>query len=414
MNHWVVVGGGSAGCVIAARLAARGIAVTLVEQGPAHRAAEGMDDGPLVGDPARLVAGLSVRRTGWAAPSLYLQGFGLGGSSLVNAGVVVQPDRASRQHLLPLEAPWAFGPVARATLAASPHAAPVALVRRNRRRVTTAEAYLDPSVRSQNLSVLTDTRVERIVCVGDRVVGVVAEGGAEIPADRVVVCAGAIATPALLLVSGVVAPQLGEGLQDHPAVTLAAPLLERPTDAPAISVTVERPDHQIVAMEHVGDAGGAGTLGALVVGITNVVSRGRVVVRDGRPSVEIGALGSRRELDDLIAATVEAYGLAMASPMREVLGEVSLDEFGTRAADLVPDADRLGAWLRRSVGGHYHVAATCRIGVTTHTDGAVVGYHGLYVGDASLFPSVPARNPYLSVIVQAERLVNRWAAVGLA
>ena len=40
--------------------------------------------------------------------------------------------------------------------------------------------------------------------------------------------------------------------------------------------------------------------------------------------------------------------------------------------------------------------------------GAVQGYRGLYIGDASLFPGVPPINPYMSVITLAERLSAHW------
>ena len=44
------------------------------------------------------------------------------------------------------------------------------------------------------------------------------------------------------------------------------------------------------------------------------------------------------------------------------------------------------------------------------TSGAVKGYEGLWLCDASVFRHVPLVNPYLSVITLAERLVARWLA----
>jgi choline dehydrogenase len=104
-------------------------------------------------------------------------------------------------------------------------------------RWNTAFAYLDP-VRGNRLRVLGDTLVERLVLDGDRVVGavVIRDGErARIHADRVVVCAGVYGSPAILLRSGIgdpaalasigvrpihCLPGVGANLHDHPAVEL--------------------------------------------------------------------------------------------------------------------------------------------------------------------------------------------------
>jgi hypothetical protein len=100
MTRWVVVGGGTAGCVVAANLATGrpDDEVLLVEAGPDHPASTPADGdvGPYLTDPSRL----------WSVPvaapaGTYLQGFGLGGASLVNAGVVVG-DAGRYRHRLPL------------------------------------------------------------------------------------------------------------------------------------------------------------------------------------------------------------------------------------------------------------------------------------------------------------------------
>ena len=110
-------------------------------------------------------------------------------------------------------------------------------------RVSTAMGYLDPAVRARdNLDIRADTRVTNLVLEGNRVVGVAAlRGGSEetIRADQVILSAGSLHTPALLMRAGigsgselqelgigVVAdlPAVGKNLQDHPAVGVAAHL----------------------------------------------------------------------------------------------------------------------------------------------------------------------------------------------
>ena len=70
------------------------------------------------------------------------------------------------------------------------------------RRLSAARAYLHPALRRPNLDVRTRTLVERVVFEGTRAVGVVA-GGETIPAREVILCGGSINSPQLLQLSGV-------------------------------------------------------------------------------------------------------------------------------------------------------------------------------------------------------------------
>lgn len=77
------------------------------------------------------------------------------------------------------------------------------MARRGRARVSAADAYLTPAVRARaNLTVRSECAVERVVLEGSRAVGVVA-GGELVRAREVIVCAGVPLSPALLLRSGI-------------------------------------------------------------------------------------------------------------------------------------------------------------------------------------------------------------------
>lgn len=119
---------------------------------------------------------------------------------------------------------------------------PITINNENDRRVSTAAGYLDAGVRGRaNLTILPDSEVARVLFDGTRVCGVelIDQAGARrfVRARRVVVAAGAIHTPALLLRSGigpaadlaelgipVVAdlPGVGENLQEHPQIAVSA------------------------------------------------------------------------------------------------------------------------------------------------------------------------------------------------
>ena len=400
MARWVVVGGGAAGCVVAARLAVRqGNEVVLVESGSRFDespAPPGSDLGPYLNDPDRLLPTEIVRRPG-APPEPYLQGHGLGGSSLVNGSIVTGDDPGG--HGLPLEDPWAHGPLSSALLAVDPAARAVRLVRRDRRRVTAADAYLTDAPAS--LTVVPDQPVRSIRFRGRRATGVVL-GSGTCDADAVVVCAGAIRTPVLLMHSGVAVPGLGDHLEDHPAFTLTVGLVDGVADptVPTISCAADHGGFQLLPLEHLATPGYA----ALMVGLTSVFSQGRVTMApDGTPGVELRQFTDRRDRDALAAAVGSALALLDEASFGSVVDSVFVDAAGTAADDLRSDPERLAEFVVDHAGGHYHVAGTCRDGVVTDA-GRVRGYEGLFVADASALPGVPRIDPYLAVVVQAERL----------
>jgi len=405
MKRWLVVGGGVAGCVVAARIKQRtGDLVTLVEAGRDHPGGAG--DGPLLDDPSRLWDDCLVVRRPGLAPEPYPQGFGLGGSALVN-GAVATPDPADLdvEHLLPLTTPADPGVLGSAVLAASERAAPVRLVGGDRSsRVTPADVYLRP-LRGQveHLYVRTGTRVRRLMLDGRRVIGAVSTAGEELEAEYTVLCAGAIHTPALLLRSGIDTPGVGVGLQDHPATAIRLALAPAAAGdgAPSITVAVDGPDHQITVVNHLP---GQPARGALLPALMRVASRGRVSLPDldGPPLVELAQLTAVQDRAGLVAACREAFELLEHPALRGVATPVD--------ALAALDDEALTAWLEGHLGGYYHLAASCPMGTVTDELGHVRGYEGLSICDASLFRRVPPVGPYLPVVTMAERLTARWAA----
>jgi choline dehydrogenase-like flavoprotein len=402
MTRWVVVGGGTAGCVVAANLATGrpDDEVLLVEAGPDHPASTPADGdvGPYLTDPSRL----------WSVPvaapaGTYLQGFGLGGASLVNAGVVVG-DAGRYRHRLPLEPAEPIGPLGRALLDADPAADPVQLVRRGGHRVTVAGAYL--AVLPPNLTVATDSPVGRLAFEGRRTIGAIATTGDEIPADRVVVCAGAIGTPTLLLRSGVDTPGVGVGLQDHPGVSLAVEISSGDVDyaAPSIAVTAEHGDHELLALE----PNGAG-YGALLGGWLAVIGAGAVTLPDPDGPARVAFAGAV-DARGLLTAVAALFRLAAHPRVRAVVDAVYVDTDGTTLDQLLAGGDAaVRRWALAAPSPYYHAAGSCRHGVVTDDGGWVRGYAGLAVCDASALPGVPRQNVFLSVVDLAERLSSAWS-----
>ena len=95
-----------------------------------------------------------------------------------------------------------------------------ALTFRDGRRMSTNDAYLEPARSRPNLSVRGDVLVDRVLLDGRRAVGVRTATGEEIAAHQVIVSAGAIHSPAVLLRSGVGIDDglaVGANLKDHAA-----------------------------------------------------------------------------------------------------------------------------------------------------------------------------------------------------
>ncbi len=435
-RRWIVVGAGSAGCVVAARASAfDDVDVLLLEAGPELRRGAvpagiaGRSFFDAMSEPGRLHAGLTARLADGVEPRPYPRGRGVGGSSAVNAMVALEGnaehyrswgwddvDEAFRHVVAPRQTVTdaELGAVDRALLAAAPDAERAVLTRRDGHRVTAAEAMLWPLADRSSLEVRADTAVARVVFRGRCAVGVETIDGERIEADRVVCCTGAIHTPALLLRSGVDTAGVGEGLQDHPSAPLTLILRDEAVADPgslAIGSLLRRGDLQFLPMNHLGR--GAPGLGLLMVALMRPVGRAgvvRIATDDPRrePDVDFALLDDRRDLAALVAGVREAMQLLDREPFRRIVAAVAIDALGTPSS-VLSDHAAIESWVRSAVGDYVHASSTCAMGRVVDDAGGVVGYEALFVCDASVFPTIPDVNTHLPTTMLAERLTARWA-----
>ncbi|HAP78515.1 MAG TPA: glucose-methanol-choline oxidoreductase [Acidimicrobiaceae bacterium] len=434
----VVVGAGSGGAVVASRLAEQpGVSVLLLEAGPDHRVSatpHGIS-GPsfhlALREPGRQWADLMATRSAGQPPRPYLRGRGVGGCSAVNAmvglrgvaadydewGVVFGADgwsAAEAQRWWPRVAERTplhpaptheRGPLGAALMAADIGAVAAPLTRTaDGRRVSVNDAYIEPA-RSSGLHVRGDSLVNRVLFNGRRAAGVRLADGSEIEAGTVVVSAGAIHSPAILLRSGVDRPGVGQGLQDHPSLPIVVRLRNPPEvrrDRLALSVILqaswrEQLDLQVLAIDALDPDDPH--LAALMPAVMRVESRGWVTLRSAdpavHPQVEFNLLHDEADRDALRAAVRVAEEALATSALRA-------------AVEVLPyRTDDEG--LRSGVGDYVHATSTCRMGSDDDpkavVDGAcrVIGYDGLLVCDASVLPRVPRANTHLPVTMVAER-----------
>jgi choline dehydrogenase-like flavoprotein len=322
-------------------------------------------------------------------------------------------------------------------------------------------AFLGPAARS-GARIYASTRAEQIEVEGGRVRGVTARfTGGERPwavhvrANTVVLAAGALSTPALLLRSGVRFPGVGAGLRLDPTTALAGefPQPVRTWEGPPQTIGVYKfqgsdpGDHGPwieVAPAHPGLSAiavpwaGAADFRRLMER-TEYVATPIVLVRDvGEGRVTVDAHGrpvydyrlTRRDRSNLVRGMVEtarilrAAGatrlLSLQTPYVEVgdgrreVSESELDAF-------VAGVERAGVREHAIALFSAHPMGSARAGTdpkraAAWPTGEVHGVEGLWVGDGSLLPSAPGANPMLSILAlaagTADRIVQRLSSAG--
>lgn len=470
-DQFLIVGAGSAGCVLADRLTAAGARVVLLEAGSEIDA----DLAEVVAGPSFLDAlaqpslhwpNLLARRTQDQDPRVYGRGRGVGGSSLVNAmvglwGEVEDYDAWERDfgcvgwswrdvepYFRRIEVPLTKASTGTSdrvghalvetcrTLGWELHRGPYplsgigrdvgpAVLTRDQhgRRVSAADAYLRRARSRDTLDIRPNSLVDRVIVEGRRARGVVLADGSEVAGGTVVLAAGAIHTPAILLRSGIDRPSLGFGLQDHPSAPITVGL-RVPLDSDAVAVTAlarftsgEIPaDLQLVPIDHLGAQ--APGFGLISVALMFVESRGQVRLRsmdpNDEPEIDFALLSHDDDVRRLLFGVRHLVDLLGKSPLTDIANGFFIDDRGTQLADLPADDEALIAWLQRSVGDYVHASGTCAMGDSTQDtsvvdpSGNVIGYESLRVCDASIFPRLPRANTHFPVMMVAEVLAERW------
>ena len=425
----IVVGGGSAGCVLAARLSEDADrTVCLVEAGPdygpydAGRWPQDMLD-------ARQLAFSHSWETEFEDRS-QLRARILGGCSAHNACVVIpgtgadydewgpgwtltdlQPylDRAVEElRVRRFEAvelsPWHRAFVDGCGEDAILHDVnAVGTVRWN-----TAFAYLDPARARPNLTILADTLADRI----DVAARCLMTDHGPLRGGTIVLAAGAYGSPGVLLRSRI-GPgfehdlPVGQGLTDHVGVGLAWEPTDTLQEETArfeeehplymAQVTIAREDRDLFLFPAVDP--GYEISGAVFA--MKPHSRGSVSLLSADPRaplhVEHGFLA-----DDRDAGTL-ARGVEV---LRELVSREPLSRYARRELRPGADVDAL-SHVRAAARGFFHPVGTCAIGRVVTPEGRLLGVDGVVVADASIMPTIPRANTNLSTIAIAEKLAER-------
>lgn len=460
----LVVGGGTAGCVLAARLSeSPDRRVCLVEAGP--------DYGPLADGrwPADLLDPRDLAGSHlWSAggeDGRSLGGRVLGGSSSVNACMVVAGTAAdydewgagwSYADFRPFlararielgtapantERPTAFQraffdaaqaaglpPVEPDDLATPVGVGPYPANVVDGRRWNAAFAYLDPARFRPNLTIVGDTLVDRVLLDGSRARGVLTADGRELEAEHVLVAAGAYFTPAILLRSGIgpeaelrrhgivvlEALPVGEHLLDHCGTDVAFDVsagLQSETDA-------ETAEHGVFASHVVAKAASTACApGSWDLHLVPWIAR----LEDGRFRAYVIVFhmkplssGSVRlaSTDPAEPPLVERGFLSREEDLGPILEGIELARAiatqdplrGLLDTEVAPGAADPEEYVRTTIRNYFHPVGTCPLGTVADAHGRVFGTEGLYVADASFMPTIPRANTNLTTAAIAEKI----------
>jgi 5-(hydroxymethyl)furfural/furfural oxidase len=311
-------------------------------------------------------------------------------------------------------------------------ASPLAMNIREGRRVSTNDGYLERARGRPNLEVRGRCLVDRVwFDAGGRALGVVTATGERIdlePGGEVVLCAGAVHTPAILLRSGVgleaelrrhridVVADLpvGEGFQDHPALWFEVPI-----HAARMHSLGGR--HTNLAVRYSSGLAGAGPNDMMVLALNHVVagpnagfsiwvnrafSRGRVRLASADPrtdpEVDIRLLDDGRDRVRLEDAIERARQIVDSAPLARIRTGPAVVPLPSELLEVVSDA-------KHSSGG-------CRMGragdpdTVVDPDCRVLGVEGLRVADCSIAPEVVRANTFLTAVMIGEQAASRIAA----
>ncbi len=341
------------------------------------------------------------------------------------------------------------------------------VTQRDGRRWSAADAYLRPALGRPNLTVHTDALATGVLVEAGRAAGVryLRRGAEEVArADaEVILSAGAIGSPHLLLLSGIGpaeqliehgirvaadSPGVGANLSDHPIVTAmwhtpkdtglweqagpvnlarwkylrSGPLTSNIAEAGGFTRTMPSlpaPDLQWHVLpgpyQRQGLADPAIRAISILIALASVGSRGVVRLRSAdprhKPAIDPGYLYATEDVEPLVSGLRMAREFAAAGPLAKHC-TVEL----APGPNVRTDAE-LHEFVRRDLGTLYHPVGTCAMGgdsrlafskLTSVLDPElrVRGVTGLRVVDASVMPVVPRGNTNAPVIAIAERAAD--------
>jgi choline dehydrogenase len=322
---------------------------------------------------------------------------------------------------------------------------PTPLNNHRRIRWSTAIGYLDPVRQRPNLTIVPYCLVRRVLLAGSRAVGVSVEIGGEtleLEGTDIILSAGAVGSPHLLLLSGIGPGQhlredgvpvkqellgVGRNLRDHPQVRMSWKPHDIDTvksNIPGIQITLRytatsshlRDDMLIhpASPKKIGFETKEGHVPLepetlMVVCLNLALGSGNLRLRDSDPRIQpfldYNYLQEEFDIDRMREGVRIAIKLSKSQQWSRLVGE----RVTPTDQELETD-EALNEWLRHSVQTSHHISGTCKMGplsdpmAVVDQFGKVHGLNNLRVADASIMPDCIRANTNATAMVIGERI----------
>ena len=313
-------------------------------------------------------------------------------------------------------------------------------------RMSMALNYLDMARHRLNFNIRGSVTARRILFEGKRAIAVEAESGEEVftvEGDQIIVCSGAVASPQLLMLSGIGpaehlrslgidvvhdSPGVGQNLRDHPsAAVLYQATGDRPdVQAPVIQVglryTVEGSDlrndmqispmlmtseHRPAQVEIDDDKNYIGLQASLQLAL----GKGELKLTSTDPHVQPFLNYNYYTEEEDLRRMREAVRLCIDICEQASFEGILLDLVNPTNSDLSSD-ETLNEWLKRNTGTSHHISGTCKMGPDSDPMAVVDQYahvrgvEGLRVADASVMPDCIRANTNATTIMIGEKVAD--------
>ncbi len=306
-------------------------------------------------------------------------------------------------------------------------------------RVSTALGYLDSCRHRLNLTIKGGVLVKKVLFDGKRTTGIEAESGGEnftVEGDEIILSAGAVASPQLLMLSGV-GPGgnlasvgiplvhnlegVGQNMKNHPSLSIRFQPKEGyslPPESPRNQVALRfsaagstaRNDIQVQPLTS-GPKGMEADEIRVGCRLELPESAGELTLASADPLVQpkldyqsLVQTQDRERMREAVRTCVRIFG-------RQGFQEIIEERISPTETDLESDA-RLDEWLDRNIGVAGHSCGTCKMGPALDPAAVVdqycrvYGLEGLRVIDASVMPEITRANTNATTIMIAERVAD--------
>ena len=307
-------------------------------------------------------------------------------------------------------------------------------------RMSMALAYLDPIRHRLNLTVKASVQAMKINFTDKRATGLDVESNGErfsVEGDEVVLCAGAVGSPHLLMLSGIGPsdhlnelgipvlndlPGVGQNMRDHPNVTVRFSVKEGTYDDPNgmralrlrfTATGSETPNDMILSPASMNTVINEGDDPSHTIncGLYLAVGKGelRLVSSDphAQPIMDYRYLEDSWDRQRLRESVRKCVNLLKDQSYSDIIEERT----APTDADLASD-QTLDDWLLRTVSSSFHISGTCKMGTAADRESVVDqhlkvrGIENLRIVDASVMPDVVRANTNVTTMMIAERAAD--------